>query len=236
MPTIVHDCPRCGSKRGTFDVLAQIDVEARYGNASWQTNHEIYSRCRHCHVGTTFVLMLTEYAIIGRGISKDFWSSDVSLNDFFEVQTYISLKDASGVECPEHLPEEVEEAFLEAAACFSIACHNAACAMLRLSIELATKALIPTDSEPGGPSPKQRASLAGRLAWLFESGGLALDLKDLAGCIRENGNDSVHNGNLTHADAHDMLDFAVALLRRVYTEPERIALAKIRREERRQAS
>jgi hypothetical protein len=38
---------------------------------------------------------------------------------------------------------------------------------------------------------------------------------------------------LNKADAEDLLDFTVALLERLYTEPERLKLAKARREERR---
>jgi len=55
----------------------------------------------------------------------------------------------------------------------------------------------------------------------------------LSAAIREDGNDGAHQGTLTKEDAEDLLDFAKALLERVFTEPEKIKLAEKRREQRR---
>jgi hypothetical protein len=52
-------------------------------------------------------------------------------------------------------------------------------------------------------------------------------------CIKEDGNDGAHEGTLKKEDAEDILDFTVALLSRLYTEPERLRLAKLRRDKRR---
>jgi hypothetical protein len=75
--------------------------------------------------------------------------------------------------------------------------------------------------------------LAPRLAWLLDNRYLPGELRELSTCIREDGNDAAHDGTLEKADAEDLLDFTVALLERLYTEPERLKLAKARREERR---
>ncbi len=58
-------------------------------------------------------------------------------------------------------------------------------------------------------------------------------LKDLSSAIKEDGNDGAHQGTLKKVDAEDVMDFTVALLERLYTEPERLRLAKERRENRR---
>ena len=55
----------------------------------------------------------------------------------------------------------------------------------------------------------------------------------LATCIREDGNDGAHAGTLTKADADDLVDFTIALLERLITEPKKLELAKERRETRR---
>lgn len=69
--------------------------------------------------------------------------------------------------------------------------------------------------------------------WLFETGRLPDSLKDLSSCIKEDGNDGAHAGNLKKSDADDLLDFTSVLLERIYTEPERLRLAKERRDARR---
>jgi hypothetical protein len=61
-------------------------------------------------------------------------------------------------------------------------------------------------------------------------------LVGLSDCIREDGNDAAHRGALGKPDAEDIQDFTVALLERMYTEPERLKLAEKRRQERRKPS
>ena len=57
----------------------------------------------------------------------------------------------------------------------------------------------------------------------------------MSSCVKDDGNDGAHAGTLKKADAEDILDFTVALLERMYTEPERLRLAKARRDSRRKA-
>ena len=104
--------------------------------------------------------------------------------------------------------------------------------MFRLCVDLATKSMLPTEEAPG-LNTKTRRDLGLRLPWLFANGLLPEALKDLSSCIKEDGNDGAHAGNLTEDDASDLLDFSVSLLERIYTEPERLRLAKERRDARR---
>lgn len=55
----------------------------------------------------------------------------------------------------------------------------------------------------------------------------------MAGCIKEDGNDGAHIGNLTKTDADDLLDFMVAIFERLITEPEKLKLAQQRWDARR---
>ena len=107
--------------------------------------------------------------------------------------------------------------------------------MFRLCLDLATKVLLPPE-EPviAGLNSHIRKNLGPRLGWLFEHKHLPENLKELSNCIKEDGNDGAHDGTLTKHDAEDIQDFAVALLERLYSEPEKILLAKARREQRRQ--
>jgi hypothetical protein len=89
------------------------------------------------------------------------------------------------------------------------------------------------ESDSNGLNAKIRRSLGLRLKWLFEQSLLPNALEDLSSCIKEDGNDGAHEGTLGKEDAEDILDFTFALLERMYTEPERLRLAKERREARR---
>jgi hypothetical protein len=53
---------------------------------------------------------------------------------------------------------------------------------------------------------KQRRDLGLRLPWLFDNGLLPADLRELAHCIKEEGNDGAHAGTLAKEDAEDLLD------------------------------
>ena len=148
----------------------------------------------------------------------------------------VTLRETKALPPPEFVPEIISSVFLEGSSSFSAHCFNAAAAMFRLALDLATKDLLPPADEPDGPDKRQRRELAARLDWLFDSGRLPGDLKELAACVREHGNDGVHDGTTTEIDAADLLDFTSAMLERLYTEPRRVAEARARREQRRRAA
>ncbi|WP_378945738.1 DUF4145 domain-containing protein [Mesorhizobium sp. ANAO-SY3R2] len=152
------------------------------------------------------------------------------VNDFMTLQGYVTLKDSDPKPAPEFIPEEIAAAFLEATTCVSVRCWNAAGAMFRSAIDLATKSLLPSDGEP---AIRVRRSLGLRLEWLFDNGRLPADLRQLADAVQQDGNDGVHDASLTEHDALDLLDFTYELLERIYTEPGKIEAAKKRREARR---
>lgn len=158
-----------------------------------------------------------------------------TLNALFDVDSYVALQDNVKITPPEHLPEEIESAFREGAACFSIACFNAAATMFRLCLDHASRPLLPDPNDKGIPQPnnRQRHQLGARLEWLFDNGRIPIELRELAECVREDGNDGAHVGSLSKEDAADVLDFTVAFLERLITEPKKIELAKDRRLERR---
>ena len=104
--------------------------------------------------------------------------------------------------------------------------------MFRLCIDIVTREMLP-EGDADGPNARVRRNLGLRLPWLFDHGILPESLRELSSCVREDGNDGAHTGTLTSVDAEDLLDFTRVLLERLYTEPERLKLAKARRDERR---
>ena len=228
MSELVADCPRCGASRMTFDLLGQMHVRTLY---EWQNWYEAFCICRHCGRSTVFVL--SEKGINeGRFIRKSGLAAiNGAVNDFVQIESFISLKDRTATEPPEHLPDDIRAVFSEGTTCLAVGCFNAAGTMFRLSVDLATKALLPDEAE--GLNSKVRRNLGLRLPWLFDHHRLPESLRDLSSCIKEDGNDGAHEGSLKKEDAEDLLDFTTALLERLYTEPERLRLAKERREQRR---
>jgi len=229
MSELVANCPRCGSRHITFDVAAAKPYRQEYG---WQFWYEAFGVCRHC--GRTAIFVLSE------SVDGDYehvhkvglLGVEGALNNYVNVEGYISPKDQASVAPPEHIPENIEPVFKEGATCLAVGCYNAAGTMFRLCVDLATRAMLPGE-ETKGLNAKVRRDLGLRLPWLFENGYLPKALEELSTCIKEDGNDGAHAGTLDESDAGDLLDFTTALLERIYTEPERLRLAKERRDARR---
>lgn len=234
MSMIVADCPRCGAKNHTFDVLGQ---QFRYREHDWQNWYEIFGVCRNCSKSSIWLIGLHVDAydkqdeLYGGRKIVEFKGS---LNPLFKIEGYVGLRDNVTVQPPEHLAKEIENAFREGATCLSVGCYNAAATMFRLCVDLVTRPLLPdAAAQVEQPNSRQRRDLGLRLAWLFEKGKLPAELQELAKCIREDANDGAHAGNLKKADAEDVLDFTEALLERLVTEPKRLEMAEQRRQERR---
>ena len=230
MAQLVADCPRCKAQKTTFDVLSDKPIYMHYG---WQVYYEAFSICRHCQRSTVFVLSSKDGSK-QKEIHDNIQLSNFngSLNRLVDIKSYVSLKDEVGIEPPEHLPENMRAAFVEGATCLAVKCYNAAGTMFRLCEDLATRPLLPEEDQ-NGLNAKIRRDLGLRLPWLFGRGILPVGLRDLAICIKDDGNDGAHAGTLQKEEAEDLMDFAYELLERLYTEPKRLELAKQRREDRR---
>jgi Domain of unknown function (DUF4145) len=228
---LVHDCPRCGAREMTFDVTSDTLLEERHG---WQRVYEVFGICRGCHASTVFVVAM-EGALnpVHPFFRKRPSDYTATLNDWFRVEAWIGLKNMATAKPPEHCPPEVAAAFREGATCLAVECFNAAGTMFRLSVDLTTRPMLPPVDAPGGPDARTRRELGRRLQWLFDNGRLPESLRELAKCIREDGNDGAHAGSLTEAEAEDIKDFTVELLERIFTEPRRLELAQERRAQRR---
>jgi len=228
---LITDCPRCGTSEITFDVGGQKFIGQDFG---WADIYEIFCICRRCQRSTIFIVRLDDHHRAPHRLNG-LISSDGTLNNLFSVLSYVSVKDNLAARPPEHIPTDIEAAFKEGATCLSVKCHNAAAAMFRLCIDLATKPLLPDRTAEGTnqPNEKQRRDLGLRLQWLFAHQLLPPTLEELASCIREDGNDGAHAGTITEAEAGDLLDFTTTLLERLFTEPKKLELAQERRAARR---
>jgi hypothetical protein len=223
MAELITDCPRCGSKRISFDVRGVNHVDRAY---DWQNKYEVFGVCRGCHRGVMFFIT---QSVVDHGfdMSGAVMAYKGSLTDVFRVDGPITLKDRDVAPPPEHLPENIDIAFREGATCMGVRCYNAAATMFRLCLDFATKALMP--AETPGLNEQGRRSLGLRMNWMFENNVLPAALQDLAQCVKDDGNDGAHDGTLSAVDAEDLQEFTFELLERLYTEPKRLEIAKERR-------
>lgn len=225
MATLVFDCPRCGVKRVTFIVRGIIF------NASNSDDYDYFCECRVCQ--SAVVLNVSKKLdMISQKMGKEEILQLTGIIDrYVTVNGYSTFVDYSFKRPPDFLPPQVEAAFIEGAKCMSIRCFNAAATMFRLCLDFSTKSLLPTD-DVHGLNAKTRRSLGLRMEWLFNNNILPDSLRELAECVKDDGNDGAHQGILDETVALDLQDFSETLLERLYTEKERLRLAKVRREER----
>jgi Domain of unknown function (DUF4145) len=234
MSILIYNCSRCQANRVTFDVIAQIFRHSEYG---WKHWFETCCVCRNCSTPSLLLISLTEYEYSERFFQpnavRDF---EGSLSPLFKVERLIGLREHVSMPPPDLLPEQLRNAFMEGATCHSAACYNAAGTMFRLCIDLVTRPLLPdpNDASKEQPNSRQRRDLGLRLPWMFDHGILPNDLRELAICVKEDGNDGAHAGTLTKEEAEDLADFTFAFLNRLVSEPERVKRAAARRDERRQ--
>ncbi len=231
MQELVANCPRCHAQEHTFIVRDHWHIDTNY---NWQKHYESYAVCKKCKRGTIFHLSQKNYndeKIFASQSSLSAYAE--SLNHIMNIEGYVSLRNFSTEETPAHVPNNIDHIFQEGAQSVAGNCPNAAAAMFRLCIDLVTKGLLPEDSSVQ-LTQNVRKNLYYRLEWLFDNKVLPPSLKELAECIREDGNDGVHDGTITLHDVEDLLDFTTLLLETVYTVPHRLQEANVRREARRQ--
>ncbi|MFZ3116213.1 MAG: DUF4145 domain-containing protein [Syntrophales bacterium] len=231
MTELVTDCPRCGSRKITFDVTQANIIGIQYG---WQQWYEAFCTCRHCRKATIFVLSESANGNYEHVHEKGLLNINSAINKYVDIESFVNLKDIAAAQPPEHLPENVKNIFLEGAKCLAINCNNAAGTMFRLCIDTITRGMLP-EGDTDGLNARIRRDLGLRLPWMLDHKVLPESLRELSACVREDGNDGAHAGTLKAEDAQDLLDFTNLLLERIYTEPERLRLAKVRREKRRDA-
>lgn len=243
MSTFVFDCPNCAAQNSTFKVK------------SWDTRLEdeclkwsFFSICRACTIPmiieanieeTLYQDCLSRYHDESEGIdelkrviSRDVESDNSHLNAIFDNFMYNPVLANQKIP-PEHLPEEIKIIFIEASKCLSLSCFNATAAMFRLCLDRVTKEIVNQNIELS-PTQNDKKSIHNRLIWIFDKNILNRDLEELSRCIKDDGNDGAHDGNIGKDEAEDLFDFTYEFLETVYTKPARLRNATERRQLRRQ--
>ena len=227
-PILTHECPRCGTRKVVFDVIAAMRVQVE---DEWKMWHEAFAVCKACYKSTVFRVANKE------GDARHIWEGWLmsfdgrNLEDLCEIDGYIKQSDMGLEETPKGVPAEVEALFQEALRCRSVSAWNACGGMLRATLEKTVADMEARKEE--GKRGRGGGTLHARLEALFERGELRKQIQPLVDNIRLDGNDAMHTGGLGRGDAEATLDFTRILLEEVYTLPANLAAAVERRETRR---
>lgn len=232
MALLQIDCPRCGAKSMTADVPVSVGLGDGREVLLW----EIFAVCRKCRKGSILKVQASEPMVGTLAMMGNFtphnW--DGSLDQCVDIVGGLDNSDFAPLAVPEYMSTSVQNAYVEALTNIRMGCPNAAAAMFRLALDLATKEKVEAiPAEDPQPNSEAKKALAKRVEWLFEQRLLPVNLKSLAKALRENANDGAHDGNLTMQDANDLYDFAEALMLEIYTRPGQIDAINQRRATRR---
>ena len=214
---LVANCFRCGARKITFDVTMDTPVGFEHSSdvvdaLEW----EAFCVCRACERASIFIVR-ESYEAVARRRLEDCVARPCESDNAHVPQRAVSVADEATPPPPEHLPADVNRAFLEAAKCAKMGCFNAAGAMFRLCLDLATK------DAPGHV-------LADRLGAVCKQRQFSPELWDLAWVLREEGNAAAHDGSLHREAVEDLQVFADRFLTQLYTEPTKVRAARERRE------
>lgn len=217
-------------------MTADVPISVGLGDSGGVQLWEIFAVCRKCGKGS--VLKVRPSPSFAGTLATMGSFAPHTLNG--NLDPYVSIiggldsSDFAPLGVPEHMPPIVHNAYLEAVTNIRIGCPNAAAAMFRLAMDLATKEKVEAiPAEDPQPNSEEKRVLAKRVEWLFEQKLLPSVLKPLAKALRENANDGAHDGTLTMHDANDLYDFSEALMYEIYTVPGQIVAINQRRAARR---
>ena len=224
---LVHNCPRCGTKKITFDVLNASGAKKKYELETY----EAFCRCRSCS-GSSIFLVTIRYDAPYR--MDDVVNKHFNLHDILHDIELVNIFPGTSA-IPKHIPSAIEIPFHEALSCQAIQTYNAAGCMFRTTVDLVTKKML--EGLQGKNPPKNvKVNLARRIKYLSDEKLLSQNLEELSTNIRLDGNDAAHEANLKKDDVEAMNDFTTLLLEEIYTNPKKIELAKESRKKRGQLS
>ena len=175
MPSFPHDCPHCGTKQASFQILSEFHSPLSKG----RIYAFVICGINTCQKAATavFQVHLTTHGYSG--------SSNELVSGFSQYPSKFLFVDfypkPETPEIPEHLPENVNTYYLEAVNNVKSS-PNAAGMMFRKTLDTGLKKI-----DPGA-----KGNLLDRIKSAAETGKITQDMADWADRIRLDGNDAAH--------------------------------------------
>ena len=208
MAVIIRNCPHCPATRSTMTI--------RWQHATDDRHYIITATCAACQLPICFRVRERQgygYAPMkeDRELERDKWEI---LNQW-PVREELS--------CPAHVPLNVGKRFLEGEEAFARKSWNAAVAMYRSALDIATKAI---EDVPQGQT------FFKRLEWLHNEHRITPDMWAWANRVRIEGNEALHDPEEFSADdAKPLRLFTETFLKYVFELPGEVAAYRTETEE-----
>ncbi|UVK53416.1 DUF4145 domain-containing protein [Mesorhizobium sp. AR02] len=208
MGFLVRDCIRCGVKHVKLDVV---------GFSTYDVNStEVFAACESCQKGSIYDGRPDYNPFVADGNLeahiKHFSDSPITAHPF-----PLTVSDT--------IPSRVRDLFLEATTARRLQLNEAAGAMFRKTIDVATKHIFSHDARLSGRTPAE--ALRPRINALGALNILEADIVELADVVVLDGNDAAHDVDPYTADEVEVLEeLTNDLLERLFVRPARVAAVK----------
>ncbi|MBO0141586.1 DUF4145 domain-containing protein [Agrobacterium sp. Ap1] len=178
-------------------------------------NAEVFFICKACGKGSIYQGQPASHISNVTG--------ELDRGRYFDQQAIIALPDYPIMS--EDIPDRVRDLFRQAVRCRQLSLFDAAGAMFRKTIDVATKEIYTNDPRLSGKkaadAPRARVVALGQLKVLDE------DIVELADVALMDGNDAAHDVDpYTSIEAEALQDLTDDLLDRLFVKPARIARVK----------
>ena len=197
MANIVTTCPHCGTRHVAFPIkwAAPADINARFWNCA--------ATCGSCGGPVCFRVrnrsQVSSSPEKHNGVLDDSWVLG---------PVWPSISDS---QAPKHTPPAVARRFIEGENAFKGGSWNAAVAMYRSALDIATKAI------EGVPA---KETFYKRTVWLNENHLITPAMRDWADHVRIEGNEALHDpDDFTEEDAEPLRLFTETFLRYMFELP-----------------
>jgi hypothetical protein len=205
MSYLVRDCMRCGVKK--------VQMVLNGYRALGYYKFEMFMVCSNCNRGSIYCGSPRE----------DYLTSKVDLeSDGRSISKDPELLHPSLPERNADIPERINDLFMQAAACRRYGLDEAAGAMFRKTLDVATKLIYKTDSRLADKRPAD--ALRNRIKALGQIGVLDQEVVDISDIAIVDGNDAAHDEDpYTSTESEALEELTVDILDRVFIRPAKIA-------------
>jgi len=211
MAVIALKCPHCLKERMTFEIVGSRPLERHnlYGRGSY------VAFCKSCKLGVACVLEPERDTLSRNGVSVEQVPSLTSdITDYVEVIAVWPVPE--GPDVPQHLPDAVSRAFLQAERNRLAGMTDAAGIMYRKALDVGTTKLDSTINEK---------NLVSRLNVLAERGKITEEIATWSHRIRLLGNEAAHQEDEpTQEQIDDLANLTRMALIYMFEMPELVRL------------
>lgn len=211
MPFIVKDCVRCGARNIQMMLVGEQVIAGGI--------FEVATACSDCKQISVWGWK-TGAGVVPSNISGNFgtYAKSVLSDGPIRIAT-------SAIELSSDIPDRIAGLFREANECRQMTWYEAAGAMYRKTVDVATKHIYAHDERLAGKKPAD--ALRVRIKSLGEMKILEADIVELADVAALDGNDAAHDVDpYTAEEAEALEDITLDLLDRLFVRPARFAAVK----------